>query len=171
MHRIAFLLCIITLSSVSYANSVSNEIDQLISHKSGASQKRSFGESTIEAKRDKNDFDQINQKYAFVLFYRASCPHCQRFVPKVKQFSDEYGFHVYPSSVQGQSLPSFPNSMPITQQIASTFFSSPNFVVPSLYLINTKTMKAFLIDQGEESYLDLYTQMSQFLHQGHSDDI
>ena len=116
--KLFFSLCIILFSLSANANNVTEVIDTLISHQ--ASQHRS------------HDFDSINKRYALILFYRASCPHCQRFVPVIKQFSDQYGFRVYPYTVNGKSLPAFPNSMAMTNNISETFFSSANFMVPSL---------------------------------------
>lgn len=145
---------------------VADDINQLLDNKLAVTGQQSFTNDNLQTEKiqeSKNDFNAINKQYALVLFYRASCPHCQRFVPIVRQFSDTYGFAVYPYSVQGQSLPSFPNSLTVTNEIASTFFNSPNYGVPSLFLINTQTMKAYEIDQGEESFLDLYTQVNQFL--------
>ena len=158
MRKTILTICLIAFALSAYANNVENDINQLLNSKSAVKQQHADINTNAQTK---NDFNSINKHYAFVLFYRASCPHCQRFVPIVKQLSDTYGFHVYPYSVQGQSLPSFPNSMTISNQIASTFFSSPNYVVPSLFLINTQTMKAFLINQGEESLIDLYKQVQQ----------
>lgn len=148
MCKVFFTLCIILFSLAAEANNVTDAIDQLITRQ--------------VAQNHNNDFNQINKSYAFVLFYRATCTHCQRFMPVIKQFSDKYGFRVYPYTINGEALPVFPNSMPMTNEIASTFFSSPNFMVPSLFLINIHTMKAFVINQGEESFLDLYAQINQF---------
>ena len=69
---------------------------------------------------------------------------------------------MYPYSTDGQALSEFPNSMPMTNQVEQTFFSSPNIEVPSLFLINVKTMKAYLIDQGEMSYADLQNRVKLF---------
>lgn len=109
-----------------------------------------------------HNFDSINQTFAFVIFYRSTCPHCQRFVPVLSQFATDYGFKVYPYATDGHALSALPNTMPMTSQVEQTFFTSPNIEVPSLFLINVKTMKAYLIDQGEMSYADLQNRMKLF---------
>lgn len=111
-----------------------------------------------------NDFDNVNKRFAFVLFYRSTCPHCQRFDPVVKQFSSDFGFKVYAYTTDGHSLPSFPHSMPMTESVEKTFFNSPQIEVPSLFLINVKTMRAYLIDQGEMNYQDLNVRVKLFFH-------
>lgn len=111
-----------------------------------------------------HDFDSINQTFAFVIFYRSTCPHCQRFVPILSQFAADYGFKVFPYAADGQALPTLPNTMPMTAQVEQTFFSSPNIEVPSLFLINVKTMKAYLVDQGEMSYMGLQNRLKLFFN-------
>ena len=150
------------LSENSYANVVSDSINQLI-------QNRNISINSFSVKNDNqivnekyHDFDAMNRTFAFVIFYRPTCPHCQRFVPILSQFANDYGFRVYPYSTDGQALSEFPNSMPMTNQVEQTFFSSPNIEVPSLFLINVKTMKAYLIDQGEMSYADLQNRVKLF---------
>lgn len=150
------------LSENSYANVVSDSINQLIQSKNVNADSFSMKNDNKEINEKYHAFDSINQIFAFVIFYRSTCPHCQRFLPVLSQFANDYGFKVYPYSTDGKASISFPNSMPMTNQIEQTFFSSPNIEVPSLFLINVKTMKAYLIDQGEMSYVDLQNRVKLF---------
>lgn len=144
------------------ANVVSDSINTIIRNKNGNA---GFEISTQNDVNEKyHDFDMVNKNFAFVIFYRSTCPHCQRFDPILKQFSQDFGFKVYAYTTDRNSLPSFPKSMPMTESVEKTFFSSPNIEVPSLFLINVKTMQAYLIDQGELSYLDLENRVKLFFH-------
>ena len=139
------------------ANVVSDSINSAIQNKNVITDVSNHSQEKY------HDFDSVNRKFSFVLFYRSTCPHCQRFAPVLSQFAADYGFRVYSYSTDGQALPEFPNSMPMTTQVEQTFFSSPNIEVPSLFLINVKTMKAYLVDQGEMSYADLQNRMKLFI--------
>ena len=159
------LIIIFTFSFLSeniYANVVSDSINQLIQNRNISTNSFSIKNDNQTIDEKYHDFDAMNRNFAFVIFYRSTCPHCQRFVPILSQFANDYGFRVYPYSTDGQALSEFPNSMPMTNQIEQTFFSSPNIEVPSLFLINVKTMKAYLIDQGEMSYTDLQDRVKLF---------
>ncbi|MCX7124231.1 MAG: conjugal transfer protein TraF [Gammaproteobacteria bacterium] len=157
---ISFIL-FITIYQNAYANVVSDSINTLI-------QNRNVNGSSLSANNTQNlkekyhTFDAVNRTFAFVIFYRSTCPHCQHFVPVLSQFANDYGFRVYPYATDDQALSSFPNSMPMTTQIERTFFTTPSIEVPSLFLINVKTMKAYLIDQGEMSYTDLENRVKLF---------
>lgn len=147
-----------------HANVVSDSINGMIQIKNSSYSKNASADVSNQSIEKYHDFDSVNSKFSFVLFYRSTCPHCQRFDPIVKEFSQDYGFKVYAYTTDGNSLPSFPNSMPMTESVEKTFFNSPNIEVPALFLINVKTMKAYLIDQGEMSYQDLDNRVTLFFH-------
>lgn len=163
------ILLMATLVSVhqnAQANVVSDSINGIIqnSNNINGNNKNEGNQVQNHSTEKYHDFDAVNSKFAFVVFYRSTCPHCQRFDPILKQFSQDYGFKVYAYTTDGNSLPSFPKSMPMTTTVEKTFFNSPNIEVPSLFLINVKTMKAYLIDQGEMSYQDLNSRVALFFH-------
>lgn len=151
-----FLLGVV---GAAFANAVTDQLTQTLNQKDTQVAQPNKDDSLDSSKSISKKFQAINQNYALVLFYRSSCPHCQRFDPIVKSFAAHYGFTVYPYTTDGQSLPSFPNSMPATQEIVNVFFGSPSFMVPSLFLINVQTLEAYPVSQGEMSYEDLLSQM------------
>lgn len=146
------------------ANVVSDSISDIIQIKDSSYSKNASADVSYQSIEKYHDFNSVNSQFAFVLFYRSTCPHCQRFDPILKEFSQDYGFKVYAYTTDSASLPSFPNSMPMTETVEKTFFNSPAIEVPSLFLINVKTMKAYLIDQGEMSYQDLDNRVTLFFH-------
>lgn len=91
------------------------------------------------------------QPYALVVFFRSTCPHCQRFTPIVKQVASDNHLKVYAYSTDGGALPAFPTPLRATPSVLGTFFTGLPEVVPTVFLINTNTMGFSLVTQGEES--------------------
>ena len=160
-HSTFLILAILSVmtSFNSFANTVTSDINRII-HKNGNAEILSPANNTKDEKF--SDFDTVNQSYALVVFYRSTCPHCQHFIPVLAQFGNDAGFKIYAYSTDGQSLPALQDTMPMTPSIEKTFFDSPNIEVPSLFIINTKTMQTYLIDRGEMDYTGLMNRVKMF---------
>jgi len=156
---VSILALLSTVLSVSlFANAVTSDISRII-QKNGSAEIL----SSANSKNEKfSDFDTVNQAYALLVFYRSTCPHCQHFIPVLAQFGKDSGFKIYAYSTDGQSLPALQDTMPMTASIEKTFFDSPNIEVPSLFIINTKTMQTYLIDRGEMDYMELMNRVKMF---------
>lgn len=164
------LIQALSLDSIVYSNVVSNTINQFIQNKTDGNNSISIKNNNKIISEKYHTFDAVNHTFAFVIFYRSTCPHCQRFVPILSQFAHDFGFRIYAYTTDGGVLPEIPNSMPMTKAIESTFFSTPDIEVPSFFLINVKTMQAYLIDQGEMSYQDLEVRLQSFFQMGISQE-
>ena len=88
--------------------------------------------------------ERVAQTQGFFLFYSASCPHCQRFAPQLKQFSDHYGFKIVAISVDGGYLPSFPDAVMDSGQKHSFGVN----LLPSLFLVDPARQKVALVTEG-----------------------
>lgn len=86
----------------------------------------------------------LAKQQGFFFFYSASCPHCQHFAPRLKRFSERYGFKVLAISVDGGFLPSFPDAVMNDGQ-AKVFDVT---ILPALFLVNPDTQKAALVNEG-----------------------
>lgn len=161
MKPLLFLLfaSLIAAHQNARANVVSDSINTLLS-KRNFSVNSAVSQNLVSEKY--HDFDQFNQNFAFVLFYRSTCPHCERFAPILAQFASDFGFRVYAYATDGQAIQSFPKAMPMTAQVQRTFFNTPNIEVPSLFIVNTRTLQTYLIDQGEMSANDLQNTTQSF---------
>jgi len=84
-------------------------------------------------------------------FYKSTCPYCQQFAPVLKAFAERYGLTVVPITMDGISLPEFPNSLIDRGQ--SRKFNVQ--VEPSLFAVNPYTQQAYPIAYGlvSEDYL------------------
>lgn len=52
---------------------------------------------------------EISETHGLLFFFRSDCPHCHRFAPVLKKFSEEYGLTVVPVSMDGPGLPEYPD--------------------------------------------------------------
>lgn len=100
-------------------------------------------------------------RFAFVLFYMSSCPHCQRFDPILQSFSAQNHVPVLAYTLDGKSLPSFPNSVNPNQSELLKFFPDKNPVVPTLFLMDEANHKIYPVLQGEATMDQLSMRFSQ----------
>lgn len=103
--------------------------------------------------------EALVKNYSIVVFYESTCPHCQRFTPILKAFSDEYGFRVYAFSVDGPGLPAFPKPLAVNTGIVHNFFPTGQVVLPSSFLVNNATLMTYPINTGEMLMPDLVSRM------------
>jgi conjugal transfer pilus assembly protein TraF len=68
---------------------------------------RAYDLQKQETKRQ--TFDRLAQNSVFYFFFRGDCPYCHAFAPTLLSFAQATGIHVFPISVDGGSLPQFPN--------------------------------------------------------------
>ncbi|HDQ6871783.1 TPA: conjugal transfer protein TraF, partial [Escherichia coli O128:H2] len=50
-----------------------------------------------------------------VLFMQGHCPYCHQFDPVLKQLAQQYGFSVFPYTLDGQGDTAFPEALPLLQ--------------------------------------------------------
>ena len=103
----------------------------------------------------------IRPREAFILFYRASCPHCQRFDPVLKAYAVKHHIPVLAYTLDGRSLPSFPQSVLPSQAEMNRFFPNGHPVVPTLFLMNLDQHKIMPVLQGEAKTYQLDQRLQQ----------
>jgi conjugal transfer pilus assembly protein TraF len=84
-------------------------------------------------------------------FYSSTCPYCRRFSPILKKFAASYGITIIPITLDGISLPEFPQSKQDTGQAAQFHVK----VTPALFAVNPYTKKAFPVAYGLTSETEL----------------
>lgn len=113
----------------------------------------------ININQNKNE-----NRFAFVLFYMSTCPHCQRFDPILKAFSSENHIPVLAYTLDGNALPSFSNSFTPTKNEIQKFFPTENPVVPTLFLMDQKTHRIYPMMRGEATGTQLSQRYDQLQH-------
>lgn len=104
-----------------------------------------------ESKEKDVALDQFAQHSGLFFFYRSTCPYCQRFAPILKHFAEAHHIVVIPITMDGISLPEFPDSKQDSGQ-AEKFHVT---VEPSLYAVDPLTQKAYPIAFGLTSETEL----------------
>ena len=72
----------------------------------------------------------LASSHALLFVFRGDCPYCHRLAPILKQFEREFGMTVFPVSLDGGSLPEYPDARP-DNGLAARLDAR---VVPALYL-------------------------------------
>lgn len=153
-----FLIKIMVLVSIIFMHTnafsmnsiIGNQINTIIlNHDSNANVK-------IDINQNKSE-----NRFAFVLFYMSTCPHCQRFDPILKSFSSESHIPVLAYTLNGNALPSFPNSFTPTKNEIQKFFPTENPVVPTLFLMDQKTHRIYPMMRGEATKPQLSQRFDQ----------
>jgi conjugal transfer pilus assembly protein TraF len=66
------------------------------------------------AEKSKNEEDIIKdtaERAGLFFFYSSTCPYCEKQVGYLKEFSDYYGFRIKAVSINGGTLPDFPDTL------------------------------------------------------------
>lgn len=92
---------------------------------------------------------QVNLRdWKVVLFMQGQCPYCQKFDPVLKQLAGQYGFSVFPYTIDGQGDAAFPEALPVPPEVMQTFFPNIPVATPTTFLVNVHTLAAWPLLQG-----------------------
>ncbi|HBY4950360.1 TPA: type-F conjugative transfer system pilin assembly thiol-disulfide isomerase TrbB, partial [Klebsiella pneumoniae] len=83
-----------------------------------------------------------------VLFMQGKCPYCHKFDPVLKQLATQYGFSVFPYTIDGQGDEAFPEALPVPPEVMQTFFPNIPVATPTTFLVNVNTLAAYPVLQG-----------------------
>jgi len=115
-----------------------------------------------ESQKKENAIRLFANNTGLFFFYRSTCPYCRRFAPILKNFSEHNGITVIPITLDGISLPEFPDSKIDSGQAAQFHVT----MTPSLFAVQPYTHKAFPVAYGLTSETELrdniYNIMSKY---------
>ena len=112
---------------------------------------------TASNETQQTEISHMAKQYGFVVFFMSTCPHCHKFLPVLKQFSNTYHFNVLAVSTDGGSDPNFPNAVP--NQGETQIYNVKQ--VPSLFLYDIKNHRSYAVGVGEMSFEQLSTRLIQ----------
>lgn len=119
----------------------------------------------VRADADAEGLDQrlteAAQHYGLMFFFRGSCPYCHQFAPVLKAFSERYGFSVVAVTLDGGTLPTFPQ--PKTNDAAATALEVES--VPAVYLIEPRQRTVAPASFGFIGYSELAQRVDTALQQ------
>ena len=104
-----------------------------------------------EAKNKDEAIVAFGKKTGLFFFYKSTCPYCQRFAPILKSFAARYDLTIIPITMDGISLPEFPDSRMDSGQSRQFHVS----VTPAVFAVNPYTQKAFPVAYGLTSETEL----------------
>ena len=96
---------------------------------------------------------QVNlADWKVVLFMQGHCPYCHQFDPVLKQLAQQYGFSVFPYTLDGQGDTAFPEALPVPPDVMQTTF-----------LVNVNTLEALPLLQGATDAASFMARMDTVL--------
>ncbi|HHY0177188.1 TPA: type-F conjugative transfer system pilin assembly thiol-disulfide isomerase TrbB [Legionella pneumophila] len=138
--RTLFLLLLLCMQ-VTYANVAVDELNALILKKQAIK---------ATAQKAHPEIKDLSSNYYFAFIYRSTCPHCKKFSPVLKDFSDTFHIKVRAFSLDNESLDGF-DATPLTPELFQTFYVAGGYkpTVPALFLVNRHTLEAYAVLFGE----------------------
>ncbi len=103
----------------------------------------------LDQKKQQMDQEVYNlaQTHGLFFFVSSSCAYCQKFAPIVKAFSQQYGWEVMAISMDGTTLPEFPDADNDNGISAKLGVES----VPTLLAVNPQTEEIIPLSNGMSS--------------------
>ena len=98
---------------------------------------------------------ELNQRYGIFYFYRSDCPYCRVYSPVLKKFAEEFGIQVMAVTMNGQTLPSWPDSHIDQGQSAKMNITA----VPATILFDKNTSQTTPLGFGALSREELLEQI------------
>lgn len=129
----------------------SPELDYSLERPVGTMAKRTW----LDQRRAAEDrtIRSLNERYGVFFFFASNCVYCHAFSPIMRNFADKYGVSVMAVSVDGGTLPEWPEAVRDTGQMAR--FGLSEKPVPAVVLYDTKANQLIEVGYGVLSQQDL----------------
>jgi conjugal transfer pilus assembly protein TraF len=104
-----------------------------------------------QKERDTATVRQLATTHGLIFVFRSDCPFCHRFAPVLKRFAQQHGLTVLAVSLDGGTLPEYPNARP-DNGIAARLNAR---AVPAIYLTQPSRREFRPVSFGLMSDTDL----------------
>ena len=95
---------------------------------------------------------EMTQTHGLYFFFRRNCAYCHVQAPMLKQFQQKYGFTVYAVTLDGGTLPDFPDAVRdqgLAEKVAESMgVPTQHFVVPAIVLAKPSTREVVPVGFG-----------------------
>ena len=81
----------------------------------------------------------------------------------MKQLAQQYGFSVFPYTLDGQGDTAFPEALPVPPDVMQTFFPNIPVATPTTFLVNVNTLEALPLLQGATDAASFMARMDTVL--------
>jgi conjugal transfer pilus assembly protein TraF len=106
--------------------------------------------------RDSDAVRQLAATHGLVFVFRGDCPFCHRFAPVLKRFAQQHGLAVLAVSLDGGTLPDYPDARP-DNGIAARLNAR---AVPALYLTQPRQREVRVVGFGLMSDTELLERLA-----------
>lgn len=86
-------------------------------------------------KSTRKEIAKIAKTHGLFFFFRGDCPYCHKFAPRLREFTEKYGFEVIPVTLDGGGLSDYPNPEFKPKMIKELKVE----YVPAVFLANPKS--------------------------------
>ena len=141
-----------------FANVAVDELNTLLANKGRVEAK------VIDTKASSIELKNLSDNYYFIFVYKGTCPHCHKFAPVLKDFSDTFHVKVDAYTLDNEPLPEFQGA-PLTPALFQTLFVAGSYkpMVPALFLVNRHTGDAYAVLFGEAKNYELANRMGDLM--------
>ncbi len=77
------------------------------------------------------------------------CPYCHQFDPVLKQLAQQYGFSVFPYTLDGQGDTAFPEALPVPPDVMQTFFPNIPVATPTTFRSTSTHLRHYRFCRGQ----------------------
>lgn len=99
-----------------------------------------------EDKKKTKFLSALRNEIGFFFFFRSDCPYCHKFAPILKSLTNKFGFKVVAISLDGGTLPQFPDARLDNGQFEK--LANNQKVVPAVFAVFPKTNQVTPISFG-----------------------
>ncbi|MBB6752498.1 type-F conjugative transfer system pilin assembly thiol-disulfide isomerase TrbB [Escherichia coli] len=162
------LVFTLLLSAAAVQASTLNEIERLWNPQGMAAQPAADTSARTEKSAPRwfrlSNGTQVNlADWKVVLFMQGRCPYCHQFDPVLKQLALQYGFSVFPYTLDGQGDTAFPQALPAPPDVLKTFFPNIPVATPTTFLVNVNTLEALPLLQSASDAAGFMARMDTVL--------
>lgn len=153
--KMRLVLLLLIFAPATFANVAVDELNALLTE----------NKTTLVGRRvPMNAIKNLSENYYFVFIYKGSCPHCHRFAPVLKDFSDTFHLKVTSYRLDNASLPEF-KGVALTPELFQTFYVAGGYkpAVPALFLVNRHTSEAYAVLFGEAKDYELANRVNELM--------
>ena len=101
--------------------------------------------------------------HRLLFFYGSQCPHCQRFAPILKRWSQHNEAQVLAVSLDNQPLPEFPHFILADKEWINAAFQTNPIQYPALFIIGNKNKILYPVGFGAMGFEEMEDRMQQLI--------
>ena len=150
------ILTLLLISIFEKVSAKNNWLDEVISKKENS------GTLGLASKHfsSTNSSASFFNSHALIFIFASTCPHCHRFAPIVKYFSEKNQARVLAISLNNTPLEEFPDFKKPSPELMGATFGGQAITYPALFLLNKNTKAIYPVSVGSMTSEELNDRMA-----------